>query len=394
MSENGLARKCPRRTLSPSPKFLDIANKLQDKRYRLQDYKDGRVVMKIIKHCSQKFPSIATGSLVGLDVNGTLEITNTFPFPVPEAFPEFEGSPQNAAAIAPRTKANQSYQNEMIRMLREVNVDANNVGWYTSANMGNFINQHFIETQCMYQREINERTVALVHDVSRSSQGSLSLRAYRLSPQFMSAFMSKEPKFTTETLQASGLQYQDILVELPVHIHNSHLVTSFLHQLPTPPTTSLPPTPSSTASILTNPSISSSPLTPNFDHLALSIDPFLTQTCDALLDTIDVYHTESNNFSYYTRALAREQAKISAWQTKRKAENTARALSKQPLLPEDEWQKLFKLPPEPSRLESLLNGRQAEQYSRQVDGFVAGTSAKMFAVRGNLLPRDGEANEE
>lgn len=38
----------------------------------------------------------------------------------------------------------------------------------------------------------------------------------------------------------------------------------------------------------------------------------------------------------------------------------------------------------------MLNARQAEQYARQVDGFVAGTSAKMFAVRGNLLPGEGD----
>lgn len=153
--------------------------------------------MKIIKHCSQKFPTVATGSLVGLDVNGTLEVTNTFPFPVPDPQQDFDAPQQNGPALAPRLKTNQSYQAEMIRMLREVNVDANNVGWYTSANMGNFINSNFIETQYMYQKELNERTVALVHDVSRSSQGCLSLRAYRLSPQFMNAF--KEQKFTTET---------------------------------------------------------------------------------------------------------------------------------------------------------------------------------------------------
>jgi translation initiation factor 3 subunit H len=102
----------------------------------------------------------------------------------------------NSAAAAPRAKSNVSYQNEMIKYLREVNVDANNVGWYTSANMGNFINTSMIENQYFYQKEVNERTVALVHDVSRSSQGALSLRAFRLSPNFMAAY--KEGKFTTE----------------------------------------------------------------------------------------------------------------------------------------------------------------------------------------------------
>lgn len=157
-----------------------------------------QVVMKIIKHCSQTFPTTATGSLVGMDVNGILQVTNCFSFPVVDLPQDshFDGPSPNTAAAAPRAKVNAVYQNEMIKMLREVNVDANNVGWYTSANMGNFVNLNMIENQYHYQKDINERTVALVHDVSRSSQGALSLRAFRLSPQFMAAY--KESKFTTE----------------------------------------------------------------------------------------------------------------------------------------------------------------------------------------------------
>ena len=154
--------------------------------------------MKIIKHCSQTFPSTATGALVGMDVDGSLEITNTFPFPVVEVPAEshFDNAAPNPAAAAPRAKANAAYSAEYIRMLREVNTDANNVGWYTSANMGNFVNMNVIENQFYYQSQMNERTVALVHDVSRSAQGSLSLRAFRLSAKFMAAF--KENKFTSE----------------------------------------------------------------------------------------------------------------------------------------------------------------------------------------------------
>lgn len=269
-------------------------------------------------------------------------------------------------------------------MLREVNVDANNVGWYTSANMGNFVNMNVIENQFFYQKEMNERTVALVHDVSRSSQGSLSLRAFRLSPKFMTAF--KENKFTSEELQKSGLRYQDIFVELPVEIHNSHLITSFIHQLQTPNIPAPTELPSSLAALESGPFVKSSILAPNFDNLALSIDPFLEKNCDLLLDSIETHHTETNNFQYYQRSLAREQQRISAWQQKRKQENATRAALKQPLLPEDEWQRLFKLPQEPSRLESMLNSRQVDQYARQIDSFVSSTTGKMFAVKGNLLP--------
>jgi translation initiation factor 3 subunit H len=157
--------------------------------------------MKIVKHCSASFPTTATGSLVGMDQNNVLQITNSFPFPntdvaASDLHPNDHMAASNAAAAAPRAKSNVAYQNEMIRCLREVNVDANNVGWYTSANMGNFINTSMIENQFYYQNQLNERAVALVHDVSRSSQGALSLRAFRLSSTFMAAY--KENKFTTE----------------------------------------------------------------------------------------------------------------------------------------------------------------------------------------------------
>ena len=161
-----------------------------------------QVVMKLVNHAAKTFPTVATGSLVGMESAkqpGLLEITSCFPFPtidVPATDGHQQESAANLAAAAPRAKANVVYQNEMIKFLREVNVDANNVGWYTSTSMGNFVHLNTIENQFFYQKEMNERTVALVHDVSRSSQGSLSLRAYRLSPAFVAAY--KEGKFTTE----------------------------------------------------------------------------------------------------------------------------------------------------------------------------------------------------
>ncbi|KAI0160852.1 eukaryotic translation initiation factor 3 subunit 3 [Hypoxylon sp. FL1284] len=360
-----------------------MADSLKDAPFKTVQV-EALVVVKIVRHCSNSFPTTATGSIVGMDKDGVLEITNTFPFPTVDVT-NVEGSHQNdasaLAAAAPRAKANIVYQNDMIRHLKEVNVDANNVGWYTSATMGNFVNPSFIENQYHYQRE-NDRTVALVHDVSRSSQGALSLRAFKLTQNFMTAF--KEGKFTTESLQKSKLSFKDILVELPVHVHNSHLLTTFLHQLPVAPTAEDVTMPTSLADLERNPV--KMPLYPSVDILDLSIDPFLEKTCDLLLDSIESHYTELNNHQYYQRQLAREQAKITAWQTKRKAENAARVAAKQQPLPEDEWQRIFKLPQEPSRLEGMLNAKQVEQYSKQIDGFTANVSAKMFAVRGNLLP--------
>jgi translation initiation factor 3 subunit H len=89
---------------------------------------------------------------------------------------------------------------------------------------------------------------------------------------------------------------------------------------------------------------------------------------------------------YYQRQLAREQTKVTAWQAKRKAENAGRAAAGQAPLPEDDWKNLFKLPTEPSRLESMLLARQVEQYGRTVDNFTATISAKMFLSKDTLLP--------
>ncbi|KAI1639268.1 hypothetical protein F4809DRAFT_638744 [Biscogniauxia mediterranea] len=360
-----------------------MADSLKDAPFKAVQV-EALVVMKIVKHCSTSFPTTATGCIVGMDKDGLLEVTNTFPFPTTDVA-NVDSSHQNdasaLAAAAPRAKANIVYQNDMIRHLKEVNVDANNVGWYTSATMGNFVNLGFIENQYHYQRD-NDRTVALVHDVSRSSQGALSLRAFKLTPTFMAAF--KEGKFTTESLQKSKLTFKDVLVEFPVHVHNSHLLTAFLHQLPAPPPPAEVDMPTSLADLQRDPV--KMPLYPSSDALDLSIDPFLEKTCDLLLDSIESHYTELNNHQYYQRQLAREQAKITAWQTKRKAENASRVAAKQQPLPEDEWQRIFKLPQEPSRLEGMLNAKQVEQYSKQVDGFTASISAKMFAVRGSLLP--------
>lgn len=129
------------------------------------------------------------------------------------------------------------------------------------------------------------------------------------------------------------------------------------------------------------------PLAPSIDNLDVAVDPFLEKTCDLLLESIESHYTDLNNFQFYQRQLGREQTKITQWQAKRKAENAQRTLAKQPLLPEDEYQRLFKLPQEPSRLEGMLNAKQVEQYGKQVDGFTAGITTKMFAVRENLIPQ-------
>tara|TARA_R110002050_G_scaffold242816_2_gene379188 strand:+ start:4834 stop:5235 length:402 start_codon:yes stop_codon:yes gene_type:complete len=112
---------------------------------------DGLAVLKIIKHTKDNIPEPVTGQLLGLDVGTTLEVTNCFPFPSRvDGFEDGEsadsGTEQNFwgeysilsdemdlfettthCTILP---VGAEYQIEMMKHLRDVNVDSNTVGWY------------------------------------------------------------------------------------------------------------------------------------------------------------------------------------------------------------------------------------------------------------------------
>ncbi|KAM3366920.1 hypothetical protein ACQJBY_015918 [Aegilops geniculata] len=103
---------------------------------------EGLAVLKIIKHCEEFAPALVTGQLLGLDVGSVLEVTNCFPFPIREDDEEADADGAN-------------YQLEMMRCLREVNVDNNTVGWYQSCLLGSFQTVELIETFMNYQIKVS-----------------------------------------------------------------------------------------------------------------------------------------------------------------------------------------------------------------------------------------------
>ncbi|CAK9170623.1 unnamed protein product [Ilex paraguariensis] len=112
---------------------------------------EGLVILKIIKHCKEFSPALVTGQLLGLDVGSVLEVTNCFPFPVREEDEEVEADGAN-------------YQLEMMRCLREVNVDNNTVGWYQSTLLGSYQTVELIETFMNYQLFPNLDKVVFLDD--------------------------------------------------------------------------------------------------------------------------------------------------------------------------------------------------------------------------------------
>lgn len=179
---------------------------------------DGVAVLKIIKHCNDNFPNLVAGSLLGLDINETLEVTYTYPFPAPQSKSDLEGD-----ALIDDMEGGE-YQFEMMKMLQKVNIDNNCVGWYTSVNLGSLFNMETVNSQYTYQsaEELTENCVVLMYDPVLSKKGSLLLKAFRLSDRFLEIRQNKMNEY---------IKPSDILVEVPLLIKNSGLISAFLYSI-------------------------------------------------------------------------------------------------------------------------------------------------------------------
>ncbi|KAL7124328.1 hypothetical protein ABFS83_14G041100 [Erythranthe nasuta] len=305
---------------------------------------EGLVILKIIKHCKEFSPALVTGQLLGLDVGSALEVTNCFPFPIREEDEEVEAEGAN-------------YQLEMMRCLREVNVDNNTVGWYQSTLFGSFQTVELIETFMNYQENIR-RCVCIIYDPSRANQGVLALKALKLSDSFMELYRTNN--FTGEKLREKNLSWVDIFEEIPIKVSNSALISAFMTELE-----------------------ADTPVRQcDYERLQLSTSPFLERNVEFLIECMDDLSMEQQKFQFYYRNLSRQQAQQQAWLQKRRAENMARKTSgEEPLPEEDPSNPIFKPIPEPSRLDSFLITNQIANYSNQINGVAGQSFSRLYLMK-------------
>jgi len=305
---------------------------------------DGLVVLKIVKHCQQALPTFVTGQLLGLDIGRSLEVTNSFPFPTDAADDE-----------------SAEYQMEMMRCLREVNVDNNTVGWYQSTYFSSFIDETCVETQFNYQSNIKS-CVLIIYDPSRARTSGLALRAFRLTDTFMALYA--DGKVTYDALAAANLSTSaDVFMELPITVRNSHLSAALALELQDECAIS------STAS--------------DFSRLELNTNPFLEKQLQLLIDCVDDLQQESNKLQAYERAVQRQKSAQASFLYKRRQENAARKARGEEPLPEDDTtgNAAFKPIAKPSRLDSLLVTNQMGAYLQQVNQFSGQSFVKLFLMQ-------------
>ncbi|NP_001279557.1 eukaryotic translation initiation factor 3 subunit H-B [Callorhinchus milii] len=301
---------------------------------------DGLVVLKIIKHFQEEGQGseVVQGVLLGLVVDDRLEITNCFPFP------------QHTEEDADFDEV--QYQMEMMRSLRHVNIDHLHVGWYQSTYYGSFVSRALLDSQFSYQHAIEE-SVVLIYDPIKTAHGSLSLKAYRLTPKLME--VCKEKDFTPEGIKKALITSENMFEEVPIIIKNSHLVNVLMWELE-----------------------EKSSVAEKQELLNLASGNHLEKNLQLLMDRVDEMSQDIIKYNTYMRNLTKQQQQKQQYLHRRQLENTQRQSRGEPSLPEEDMSKLFKPPQPPPRLETLLVAGQINTYCQRIKEFTAQSMGKLF----------------
>eukprot|EP00814_Leptocylindrus_danicus_P001955 CAMPEP_0116032668 /NCGR_PEP_ID=MMETSP0321-20121206/18313_1 /TAXON_ID=163516 /ORGANISM="Leptocylindrus danicus var. danicus, Strain B650" /LENGTH=293 /DNA_ID=CAMNT_0003508161 /DNA_START=30 /DNA_END=911 /DNA_ORIENTATION=+ len=222
---------------------------------------DGLAVLKIVKHCQDSLPTMVTGSLLGLMVeNGVLEITHAFPFP---------DQPKDGSGDDDMD--GHEYQLEMMKMLREINVDNNCVGWYQSMLTGSYSTSTLVENQQGYQTDLSPNAVVLLYDPQQTLKGNLVLRAYRLSSACMNAMLKQNNSFISPS---------KFFEEIPIHIKNNGLANALLYDLN---------------------ANDGGRFKCDYEQLDLEKDSYVEKNLELMCSWVDDLANEQHKFQYYAR---------------------------------------------------------------------------------------------
>ena len=291
---------------------------------------------------------MVTGSLLGLAVEGgILEVTHSFPFPDPR-FDRKAAAAAAAAAEADDDAAGlegHEFQMEMMRMLREVNVDNNCVGWYQSMYLGIYSTSALLDNQLSYQTDLSPNAVVILYDPMQSSNGNLMLKCVRLTDECIRVRSAGDNVY---------IDPKNIFEEVPVTLKNPGLARALLADIKDG---------FFDGSENKEESLFDARADTTFDRLDLTVNPYLEKHLEFLCGWVDDLSAEQHKFQYFSRQLARK--------SKEKG-RTARGLG------HEEWTSSDA----PRRMESLLISNQIRSYCEQMDKFTGEGIDKLYLVNG------------
>ena len=168
------------------------------------------------------------------------------------------------------------------------------------------------------------------------------------------------------------LTFSNILEEIPVKIRINPLLNSVLGTLTESHRSPLPSALPSEAT--------TSAIPPTYGTLNIG-SVGLTRNLEQLIEAVDNYKTEESNLAYLSRQIARERLKADQYITKRREENAARIAQGLAPHPEENINRLFKIPSEPSRLESMLLLGQIDGFAKSLASASSSGLVTMYAAK-------------
>ncbi len=312
---------------------------------------DGLALLKIVKHCNDHLPSMVSGSLLGVDVNGTVEISYAYPYP------------QHASKIQKNKDDeiineddydDQLYQIEMMKMLGQMNYDNNVVGWYQSSYCGAICTNDVILQQQQYQtsEDLAGNTVVLIYDPHQTKKGGLCIKAFRLSDKFLALLGGKS---------AANVEPKEIFEELPIKITNQGHCAAYITCLQDNHKDDIDDCTFENLSL----SSSDNQIEKQLEELARWIKDYLIQE---QIDEVQPYVRQVGK-------LRQDYVKAAA---KRRNENQQRRENDDTLLSTKiEDLGLKALPEAPSKIDSLLAIEQIDRYTQQINEQVESCFTKL-----------------
>lgn len=315
----------------------------------------------------------ALGVLLGLDLDGVMEVEDCYALPGGETslgrefffFFLMKTSLWKGALTVSFVAPANSYSARLLSRLGTVSTPDSPVGIYLSTHNGGFATRVSIELLSAVEKAAGRgKAILVIHDASRSNGGDLSVKAYRLADGAREA--AKLGRWDGQVLTEQGITASTLLTSIPITVSSPSLVNAFISTLntPSPSETSVPS--------LTNPSV---PLPPSFAPLINPLPGSLTTYLQNTLDALTLHSHEANNIAFLTRQIAREKTKHEQAIKDREEENARRrkmGLSEFPSIPEE----IRGGTKEPSRLEMVCLG-----------GTVEGIAKGMAAEAGKGLVR-------
>jgi len=168
------------------------------------------------------------------------------------------------------------------------------------------------------------------------------------------------------------LTFSSILEEIPLRVRTNALLNSYLNLLATP---------STSMSLGAHPGeATTSALPPSYSALDIG-NTGLTKNLEQVAEAIDNYRNEEGNVAYLSRQIAREKLRAESYVAKRKEENARRVAQGLNPLPEEDISRLFRIPAEPSRLESMLLLGQVDAYAKSLESNAGTGLVRMYAAK-------------